>query len=206
MKPGDYLLCYLTRVSRWVGVLEVTGEPFFDEAPIWSSQVFPSRVSVRVVLAVRPEHGVPVLDMRGELTVFQDLDNPNRWQGPFRGSPTRWKAADGEAVVRSLHEAQANPVARPLGRLAKIRTKPAVAPGSAGGGVSVPEDDEPAGGEAPEAAASAHTEIRYLLVKLGAEMGFDVHVARNDQSRVWQGQRLGTCPAAASSFPCSSTR
>jgi hypothetical protein len=40
MKPGDYLLCYLTRVSRWVGVLEVTGEPFFDEAPIWSSQVF----------------------------------------------------------------------------------------------------------------------------------------------------------------------
>jgi hypothetical protein len=82
--------------------------------------------------------------MRGELTVFQDLDNPNRWQGPFRGSPPRWKAADGEAVVRSLHEAQANPVARPLGRLAKIRTKPAVAPGSAGGGVSVPEDDEPA--------------------------------------------------------------
>ena len=39
MKPGDYLLCYLTRVSRWVGVVEVTGEPFFDEAPIWSSQV-----------------------------------------------------------------------------------------------------------------------------------------------------------------------
>ena len=98
MKPGDYLLCYLTRVSRWVGVLEVTGEPFFDEAPIWSSRVFPSRVSVRVVLALRPEHGVPVLDMRGELTVFQNLDNPNRWQGPFRGSPTRWKAADGEAV------------------------------------------------------------------------------------------------------------
>ena len=44
MKPGDYLLCYLTRASRWVGILEVTGEPFFDETPIWSSQVFPSRV------------------------------------------------------------------------------------------------------------------------------------------------------------------
>jgi predicted RNA-binding protein len=36
MKPGDYLLCYLTRVSRWVGMLEVTGGPFFDEAPIWA--------------------------------------------------------------------------------------------------------------------------------------------------------------------------
>jgi len=57
MKPGDYLLCYLTRVSRWVGVLEVTGEPLFDGAPIWSSGVFPNRVRVRVVLAVRPELG-----------------------------------------------------------------------------------------------------------------------------------------------------
>lgn len=38
IKPGDYLLCYLTRVSRWVGLLEVVGEPFFDEEPIWSSQ------------------------------------------------------------------------------------------------------------------------------------------------------------------------
>lgn len=47
MKPGDYLLCYLTRVSRWVGLLEVVGEPFIDEEPIWSSQVYPSRVPVQ---------------------------------------------------------------------------------------------------------------------------------------------------------------
>jgi hypothetical protein len=201
MKPGDYLLCYLTRVSRWVGVLEVTGEPFFDEAPIWSSQVFPSRVRVRAVLALRPEHGVPVLDMRGELTVFQNLDNPNRWQGPFRGSPTRWKPADGEAVVRALREAEANPVDRPLGRLAKIPVKPAVVPDSAGDGVSVPEDDEPAGSEEAEPAVSVHTEIQYLLLKLGADMGFDVHVARNDQSRMWKGQRLGDMPRRREHLP-----
>ena len=41
MKPGDYLLCYLTRVSRWVGVLEVTGEPFFDETPDLEFPGFP---------------------------------------------------------------------------------------------------------------------------------------------------------------------
>ena len=29
------------------------------------------------MLALPPEQGVPVLDMRGELTVFQGLDNPN---------------------------------------------------------------------------------------------------------------------------------
>ena len=87
MKPGDYLLCYLTRVSRWVGLLEVAGEPFYDEEPIWRSAVYPSRVPVRAVLQLAPEHGVPVLNMREELTIFRGLDNPNRWQGPFRGSP-----------------------------------------------------------------------------------------------------------------------
>jgi hypothetical protein len=38
---------------------------------------------VRVVLALPPEQGVPVLEMREDLTVFRGLDNPNRWQGPF---------------------------------------------------------------------------------------------------------------------------
>jgi len=27
------------------------------------------------------------MNLRDELTVFRDLTNPNRWQGPFRGSP-----------------------------------------------------------------------------------------------------------------------
>jgi hypothetical protein len=94
IKPGDYLLCYLTRVSRFVGLLEVVDKPFFDEEPIWSSDVYPSRVRVRVILALSPEHGVPVLDMREELTIFQNLHNPNYWQGPLRQSPTKWKIAN----------------------------------------------------------------------------------------------------------------
>lgn len=59
IKHGDYLLCYLTGASRWVGLLEVTSEPVYDETPIWKSDVFPSRVGVRVVLALPPEQGVP---------------------------------------------------------------------------------------------------------------------------------------------------
>src|SRR5690349_13790121 len=73
IEPGDYFLCYVTRVSKWVGLLEVVGEPFRDDTPIWSSQAFTSRLPVRVVVALSPEDGVPVLSMRDELTVFQDL-------------------------------------------------------------------------------------------------------------------------------------
>jgi predicted RNA-binding protein len=40
IKHGDYLLCYLTGASRWVGLLEVTSEPVYDKTPIWKSDVF----------------------------------------------------------------------------------------------------------------------------------------------------------------------
>ena len=30
MSPGDFLLCYLTGVSRFIGLLEVTSKPYQD--------------------------------------------------------------------------------------------------------------------------------------------------------------------------------
>ena len=46
MRPGDILLCYLTGVCRWIGLLEVTGPAFKDSAPIWKVSDFPARVPV----------------------------------------------------------------------------------------------------------------------------------------------------------------
>lgn len=201
MKPGDYLLCYLTRVSRWVGLLEVMGGPFLDEEPIWSSDVFPSRVKVRAVLMLSPETGVPVLGMREKLTVFRDLHNPNQWSGPFRSSPRKWKTADGEAVIRALEEAKANPVERPLGRRGRNNYRVAIDVESATDDVMIPADDEPEVMADTERAGRIHTEIQYMLVKLGADMGFDVHVASNDQSRVWRGHRLGDMPRRREQLP-----
>jgi hypothetical protein len=200
MKPGDYLLCYLTRVSRWVGLLEVVGKPYFDEEPIWSAAVYPSRVDVRPVLQLAPEYGVPVLEMRDKLTVFRGLDNPNRWQGPFRGSPNQWKASDGEAIVQALKEAEANPVERPLGRLGRTASKAAVQAVLTVDDVVIPQD-EPEVLEEAEPEGTVHTEIQYLLLKLGADMGFGIHVANNDQSRVWNGQRLGDMPGNRKQLP-----
>ena len=82
---------------------------------------------------------MPVLDMRDKLTVFRGLDNPNRWQGPFRGSPNQWKASDGEAIVQALREAQAHPVERPLGRLGRRAGKVGAQPPLTVGDVVIPE-------------------------------------------------------------------
>lgn len=120
VKPGDFLLCYLTQsISRWVGVLEVIGDPYWDDQDrIWASDIFPARLPVRPVVTLTPEQGVEVLKMRDELSVFENLNNPNLWSGRFRGSPSKWSTHDGEAVLRRLQAVAANPVDKPLGHQA----------------------------------------------------------------------------------------
>ncbi len=44
IKPGDYLLCYLTGLGRFIGVLEVLSTSYVDsETRIWEDQLFPIR-------------------------------------------------------------------------------------------------------------------------------------------------------------------
>jgi len=204
IKPGDYLLCYLTGESRWVGVLETIGNPFRDELErIWAKALYPVRIKVKPIVALKPEYGVPVLEMRNELSIFRNLKNPNRWMGRFRGSPTRWPSEDGPVVVERLRQAQENPELRPLkGR--KRRPPPkAIVTDKEAGALTLPDDDEESAADlgVTAASASAHTEVQYLLLKLGADMGFDVHVASNDQSREWKGRKFSDLPRRRASLP-----
>lgn len=57
IKPGDYLLCYLTGLFRWIGILEIVSEPFKDETPIWKFDTFPCRLKVKIVTQLEPETG-----------------------------------------------------------------------------------------------------------------------------------------------------
>jgi len=156
IRPGDHLLCYLTGISRWIGILEVTGPAYNDTTPIWESDPFPARLPVRVVVALTPETGIPVLEMRDQLSVFQNLKSPERWSGAFRGSPARWKVADGETVTRAVLDAEKDPVVRPIPP-GKLGRRP-VAVETTLGLVTLPEDE----GEPEEAAPTAHTEIQHL--------------------------------------------
>src|SRR5450759_2011920 len=120
MNPGDYLLCYVKVLKRWVGVLEVTGAAFNDTSPMWTADVYPARVPVKAVIALDPEYGVPITNMQEELSIFRDFDNPNAWGIRLQGAPMEWKAADGEAVMRALNGASDHPVSRPLGSYRKV--------------------------------------------------------------------------------------
>ena len=38
VEPGSRLICYMTRLSRWVGILEIESRPFEDNGPIFLEQ------------------------------------------------------------------------------------------------------------------------------------------------------------------------
>jgi predicted RNA-binding protein len=184
MNPGDIFLCYLTGLSRFIGLLEVTGEPFLDESPIWKETEFPARIPVRVLLELPPEHGVPVKSLRSKLSYFQDMKSPHAWTGHFRGSPTREKPEDAAVIIEALEQAKESPVERPFDKRKLERKVPLFE--TRKGIVTIPDEDEEP--DAPPKAISpdqsvSHEEIQWLLLDLGSQMGLDVWAARNDKSK-----------------------
>ena len=94
IKPGDILLCYLTGISRFIGILEVVSEPFQDKTPIWQQDPFPARVKVKMIASLTPETAVPILELRGCLSIFANSDEKRKahWTGFVRASPSKWNA------------------------------------------------------------------------------------------------------------------
>jgi len=203
MQPGDLILCYLIGVSRYVGILEVTGEPFVGYKPIWSERVYPARVPVRVRLDLLPEYGVPVVALEHELSYFKDLKVTRAWGAHFRSAPIQETPADAEIIINALEIASEDPTfrefdPRKLERQVKLY--------ETGEGVfTVPEDTQPMppvaadDGELP--AAATHDEIQWLLLTLGSAMGLDVWVARNDKGRSYQNQPFAAVPRLLAELP-----
>jgi predicted RNA-binding protein len=188
--PGDYLLCYLTGISRFVAVLNVKSECYYDKAPIWKDEDFPVRFDVEMLYRLKPETAVQVLDLRENLSIFKDLKSKNAWSGFFRGSPALFTHKDGEIIVEEIKKAATNPIIRPYDKR-KYRRTPKTYETKAGL-VTVPDEDteEQAATVTQETGhkhETTHEEIQWLLLKLGSELGLSVWVARNDRNKSYSG-------------------
>jgi hypothetical protein len=200
IKPSDYLLCYLTGVSRFIGVLEVASVAFRDASPIWKDEDFPCRLKVRTVVVLTPETAVPVLELRDRLSIFREMKSAIAWTGHFRGSPAKWKTLDGDVVLEALMEAKKNPIIRPVDA-AKLARRPKALRAKMGS-VTVPESEEVSTEtQEPTKEPTDHVEIQWLLLKLGSDMGFDVWVARNDPGRQLKGHRFADLPKLKTELP-----
>jgi hypothetical protein len=212
VKPGDIFLCYLTGVMRWVGALEIVGSSQ-DTRRIWKAEDFPVRFDVRPLLVLSPEHGVPMDALEGKVEFFASSKHRGGFRGFLRRSPNVFRqAGDGELIVKLLREAEAEPVVRPvdprkLARRPMYRVQQRRGKVEVPTVVSVPEKEEtPPVAFVPDSdplaqAPTRHTEIQYHLLQLGVDMGLDIWVAKNDRSKVWNGQVLGRMPRMLEELP-----
>ncbi|MFZ0800978.1 MAG: hypothetical protein WBQ09_14775 [Terriglobales bacterium] len=210
VKKGDFLLCYLTGVMRWVGALEVLGSSS-DTRRIWQDREFPVRFEVKPAIMLEPEHGVPMEQLEGRVSFFATAKDRAKFRGIVRASPNLLHVKDGELIFSLLQQAERSPVARPVDpkKLAKrplYKVEPKRGMRSQATLVSVPEPDDAAviarEPEAPtEPPTTRHTEIQHELLTLGAELGLDVWVARNDRSKRWNNALLGSLPRMVERLP-----
>jgi len=197
---------------RWVGALEIL-RPTSDTRRIWKEQDFPVRFAVKPLVMLQPEHGVPMEELDGRVSFYADPKDRGMFRGFVRGSLNLFKVPkDGELILSLLRTAENNPVSRPvdpkkLARKPLYKVEPRKGAGKQATLVTVPEPEESATAaisdrqEAAESATTRHSEIQYQLLTLGAELGLDVWVARNDRSRKWDGRVLGSLPRILDQLP-----
>jgi predicted RNA-binding protein len=199
--PGDYLICYLIGLSRFIGVLEVLSESYFDiETRIWEDQLFPVRFKVKVVHALNAKTAIPVHDLKDRLSIFRDAKTPRAWSGFFRGSPVQFDTKDAEVIVEAIRNATVNPVEREFDER-KYWRRPKIYESTVGE-VTVPEEEEvPIEEQEAEAIKATHEEMQWLLLKLGSDMGLDVWVARNDRNKQHNGVAFSSIPNLRRDLP-----
>ena len=197
VKPRDVFLCYMTRVSRWCGVLEVESAPFYDDTPRFgTSDPYPVRFNVKPIVILDPESAVPIRQEQvwQALTITRQLEPGDPyWTGFFRQSLNTLEDEDGRFLVELLKNQQSNPGAHPLSdqdrrRLnqpRRVRTLERVVE------VEIPEpgDDEASpelGTSEPDRRRNLQESIQYQakVSQIGIQMGFHVWVPRTDRTRV----------------------
>jgi hypothetical protein len=133
--------------------------------------------------------------------VMRDFEAPAKWGGLVRGSPNRLSPVDGRVIVKAVEAAKASPVKRPVDPRKLLRMPKTYQ--TKIGPVTIPVEEKPPP-EAPQTPGSGvvtHEEIQWLLLKLGSDMGLDVWVARNDRSRQYGGNVLGSVTRARRDLP-----
>lgn len=114
IQPGDILVCYLTGVMRWVGVL-VVARATDDQTKIWRNEAFPVRSEIKPLILRDQEPGVPMAELEGKVAFDSGPKERGKFKGFVRMSSNRFSnPKDDEHFFPLLKQAQTTAVARPV--------------------------------------------------------------------------------------------
>jgi hypothetical protein len=190
VRVGDKFLCYMVRMSRWIGVLEVFEGPFIDNAPIFLPEDDPFVVRFKVSPAVwlPLEQTIPIQDDQvfSRLTFTRNVEEGGYWLGPLRRSLQKLDVEDAQflegLLCQQLHEQRPYDIdhdhyERALKRRIH-RPEGSVV-------VTVPDDNAETEEEQPQSITDRESiRTQADLCRIGEAMGLKIWLPTGDRSRV----------------------
>ncbi|PIT11418.1 hypothetical protein [Snodgrassella communis] len=201
VKAGDIFICYLTRLSRWCGLLEVVDGPYEDSTPLFlaSDDPFIIRFHVRVKVWLPFPQAIPMYtdQIWQHLSFTQNIEkNSKGWTGLLRNSLNKINEKDGKLLMRCLLQQHDIATDYPLNEQDQKKLKThTVNRTDKVIEVSVPSDNELVDDEAPNQTTPEVREsikMQALLAQIGACMGMKIWLPKADRSRVLKEWKKGT--------------
>jgi predicted RNA-binding protein len=197
IKHGDRLICYVTRLSRWVGIFEVLSDAFEDSTPIFvpENDPFKIRFRIKTIAWLELDKATPIYEdhIWDNLTFTKGQSKgSSTWTGKIRSSLTQFDDSDAALLESAIQGQVLNPLSYPLNEsdLRKLqlhrvrRVDKDVA-------VTVPEDSEVSSPEDEETDEVRESiQIQALIAEVGSQMGMQIWLPKNDRSAVlneWRG-------------------
>jgi len=199
VKAGDTLVCYITKVSRWCGLLDVVEGPVIDNTPVFvpDDDPFVVRFKVKARVWLPLDSSPPIHDdsVWKKLSFTKELQKGSKaWTGKVRASLVQLEDADGTFLDKLLSGQLTKPIkylldehdsklltTHTINRVDKVVT------------VSVPEDSEATKNapQAPEPEVRESIRIQSLVAQAGAKMGMSIWIPVSDRGGVlkeWKGE------------------
>ncbi len=191
IKPGDKLICYITKLSRWAGVLEVKSNYFEDNKPIFYpvNDPFIIRFTVEDKVWLPLEHSVPIYEdiVWSNLSFTQHLSkNSYGWTGMIRGSLRRLEDSDGRYLEQLLIRQSTTPTTYPLndGDLKKLKAPVVKTQDSKQVSVVIPTNEETSQPQTSQRSLRESLKIQALIAEIGEKMNFKIWLPRSDRQRI----------------------
>lgn len=192
IKVGDRLVCYVTKISRWAGILEVLSTSFEDDTPFYypEDDPFVIRFKVAPIVWLNKEQAIPIKDeaVWNSLSFTNGHDqSTSTWTGKLRGSLNHLSKQDGQ-ILETLIQAQSeNGHIFPIeeGEYQKLLTH-RVRRHDKTVSVSVPQDEDEIEVKTTTAVPEVRESIKIqaLLARIGTKMGMQIWIPRNDRNAI----------------------
>lgn len=103
-KVGDKIIFYLTKISSFAAVVEVTGEYFFSTEKIWEDEfdLWPHRIKCKPIKYIEdPEKMIYIKDIWDNLDM---ISNKDKWGSQVQGSFRKITENDYNVISKEIME------------------------------------------------------------------------------------------------------